>query len=78
MTKKEKLEALDTLVLDRMLDIMSSRADNALQELSDLSVPMNFLKMNQVLSDKPKSTVETDTKKRLDDAKKRREENTPE
>ncbi|HEB37627.1 MAG TPA: hypothetical protein ENI14_03080 [Thermoplasmatales archaeon] len=71
-TKKEKLETLDTLLLDKMIDILESGNDEDLDLLSSLSVPMNYLRNNQVLSEKPKSTVEEDTKKRLQAAKDRR------
>ena len=71
-TKKEKLETLDTLLLDKMIDILENGYDEDLDLLSSLSVPMNMLRNNQVLSEKPKSTVEEDTKKRIAEAKKRR------
>ena len=71
-TKKEKLETLDTLLLDKMIDILESGNDEDLDLLSSLSVPMNMLRNNQVLSEKPKSTIEEDTKKRIAEAKKRR------
>ena len=73
MTKKEKLETLDGLVLDKMLEIMESEDDRNLQKLSDLTVPMNYLRNNQVVAEKARSSVEEDTKKRLAEAKKRRE-----
>ena len=71
-TKKEKLETLDTLLLDKMIDILEDDKLEELDMLSSLSVPMNYLRNNQVLSEKPKSTVEEDTKKRLKAAKDRR------
>ncbi len=71
-TKKEKLERLDELLLNRMIDIMEDTEDDAIEALSSLTTPMNYLRNNQVLSDKPKSTTEEDTKKRLAAAKKRR------
>ena len=71
-SKKEKLETLDTLLLDKMIDILESGNDEDLDLLSSLSVPMNMLRNNQVLSEKPKSTIEEDTKKRLKAAKDRR------
>ena len=71
-SKKEKLETLDTLLLDKMIDILEDDKLEELDMLSSLSVPMNYLRNNQVLSEKPKSTVEEDTKKRIAEAKKRR------
>jgi len=70
--KKLKLETLDALVLDRMIKILESRNEEDIDMLSSLSVPMNMLRNNQVLSEKPKSTIEEDTKKRLKAAKDRR------
>ena len=68
--KQKKLEELDELVLDKMIGIMNSKS---LDALSDLSTVVNYLRINQVTSEKPKSTVEEDSRKRLDEAKKRRE-----
>ena len=76
MTKQEKLTALDTKILDKMIDILDSK--DGLQELSLLSVPVNYLKANAVVSEKPKSSVEEDMKKRLEEAEKRRKANKPE
>jgi hypothetical protein len=75
MTKQEKLTALDTKILDKMIDILDSK--DGLQELSLLSVPVNYLKANAVVSEKPKSSVEEDMKKRLEIAEKRRKVNKP-
>jgi len=71
-TKKEKLENLDELLLTLMINIMEDVDEEKVEELSSLSVPMNYLRNNQVVSDKPRSTVEDDTKKRLEAAAKRR------
>jgi len=73
MTKKEKLEKLDTLLLDKMIDIMDGKEEMGL--LKDLSTPMNYLRNNSVVADKTKSTIEKDTKKRLAEAKERRRKN---
>ena len=75
MTKKEKLEKLDELLIDRMLDIMSDEDDNAIRALSDLTVAMNYLKNNAVVAEKTKGSIEKDTEKRLAEAKQRREAN---
>jgi hypothetical protein len=68
--KQKKLEELDRLVLDKMIGIMKSKS---LEALSDLSTAVNYLRVNQVTAEKPKSTVEGDTKKRIAEAKARRE-----
>ena len=73
MTKTEKLLKLDELVLDRQLELLKS-GDTEL--LSDLTPSINYLRNNAVLSEKPKSTVEKDTAKRLREAKERRKEGT--
>lgn len=73
ITKKEKLDKLDQLVLDRMIEIMEDIDDDKrVFELSALSVPMNYLKNNQIVEERGKSTIEEDNRKRLEEAKKRR------
>ncbi len=72
MTKKEKLDRLDELLLNKLIDIMEAEDDEQLEGLSNLTVPMNYLKNNSTVSEKGKSTIEEDTKKRLAEAKKRR------
>lgn len=69
MGKKEDLETLDDLIRQRMIDMVKN---GKLDELSSLSVPVNYLKANAVVSEKPKSTVEDDVKKRMEEAEKRR------
>ena len=71
MGKKEDLETLDDLIRQRMIDILQVK-DGSLDELSSLSVPVNYLKANAVVSEKPKSTIEDDVKKRREAAEKRR------
>ena len=68
--KEEKLKKLDELVLDKMIEIMEGEGD--IDDLSSLSTPMNYLRNNQTLAEKPKSTVEEDTKARLKRARERR------
>ena len=58
-----------------MLTIMESKDDAQIAKLSDLTTPMNYLRNNAVVADKTKSTIEKDTKKRLDEAKERRRKN---
>lgn len=72
MTKKDKLEKLDRLLLDKMISLVEAGTPEKLDELSLLSTPMNYLRNNQVVAEKPKSTVEEDVKKRLQAAKNRR------
>ncbi len=69
MTKQDKLLELDSLVLDRQLALLRS-GDTEL--LSDLTPTINYLRNNSVLSEKPKSTIEEDTAKRVKEAQARR------
>jgi len=69
MTKKEKLERLDELVLDRMVKLVENGDTN---ELAELSVAVNYLKSNAVVEEKSRSSVEEDTKARLAEADERR------
>jgi len=74
MTKKEKEERLATLdenVLGLLIKNTSIDGDTSL--LTELSVAVNYLKSNAVVSEKTKASVEDDTAKRLERAKKRRE-----
>lgn len=73
MTKKEKedkLAELDDNVLGLLIKNTGENGDTSL--LTELSVAVNYLKSNAVVSEKAKSTVEDDTAKRLA-AKKRRD-----
>lgn len=73
MTKKEKedkLAELDDNVLGLLIKNTGEDGDTSL--LTELSVAVNYLKSNAVVSEKAKSTVEDDTAKRLA-AKKRRD-----
>jgi len=69
MAKQDELIILDDLVRQRMIDLMKEEDTECLSELTPV---INYLRNNQVVSDKPKSTVEEDTKKRLAAAAKRR------
>lgn len=74
MNKKEKLEHLDKLTLDKMISILE-KEDANLGELRDLATPMNYLRNNSVVSEKAKSSVESETALRLKEARKRRRAN---
>lgn len=69
MTKREKLEELDKLVLDTMIKFIRSGETERLQELA---TPTNYLAKNNMVEEKKKSTVEEDIRKRIEEAKKRR------
>ncbi len=75
MTKKDKLTKLDGLILDKMLDVMEDEDEDTLRVLSDLTPAINYLRNNQEMSEKTKSTVEEATKKRLKAASDRRKKN---
>ncbi len=73
MTKQEKLNHLDTLILDRMIKLVTSEETHLLPEL----VPaVNYLKANnkvEVLKQEDDAIVTR--KKKLEEAKKRRDKN---
>ncbi len=75
MNKKQKLNKLDELLLDKLISIMESDNDEELEGLSNLTVPMNFLKNNMVVAEKEKSTADDNIKKRLKEAEVRRAKN---
>ena len=70
MGKKEDLEKIDELVRKNMIAALADGGDT--NELSNLSVAVNYLKANAVVAEKAKSTVEEETKKRLKEAAERR------
>ena len=73
MNKKEKLEKLDIMVLDKMLEWLESDETNRLPELGNA---ISFLKANSVVEETKKigdDAIEV-RKKKLEEAKKRREE----
>ena len=76
MTDKEKklqLARLDQQVLDLMIKATAEGGNTGL--LTELSVPVNYLKSNAVITEKERSTNETDIKKRLEKAEERRDAN---
>ena len=75
MNKKQKLDKLDELLLDKLISIMDSNDDEQLEGLSNLTVPMNYLKNNMVVAEKEKSTADDNIKKRLKEAEVRRAKN---
>lgn len=69
MNKREKLKQLDNLVLDKMTEMIKS---GQTEELSDLSVPVNYLKSNQEVSEKEKRTANDKQKELIEKYNKRR------
>ena len=76
MSKDQKLEKLDDLLLDEMISIMEKGKKNPdeYDKLSSLATVSNYLAKNNRVADKKKSTVEEDINKRKEEARKRREE----
>ncbi len=70
--KKEKLEQLDELVLDKMINILNSHKKDTLDQLSALTPAINYLRNNQMVAEKERSSLDDDIKKRLREAEKRR------
>ena len=71
--KKKQLARLDEQVLDLLILNTSKQGDTSI--LTELSVAVNYLKSNAIVAEKEKSTLEKETKARLDEAKKRRKNN---
>ncbi|MCD6322421.1 MAG: hypothetical protein J7L77_05285 [Clostridiales bacterium] len=71
--KKKQLARLDEQVLDLLILNTSKAGDTSI--LTELSVAVNYLKSNAIVAEKEKSTLEKETKARLDEAKKRRKNN---
>jgi hypothetical protein len=75
MTKTEKankLNRLDEMLLNKMIEIMDSGNTEMLPELASVS---NYLAKNQMVAEKEKSSIEEDNKKRVKEAEKRRAAN---
>ena len=73
-SKKEKLEKLDTLVLDKMIEILDGE-DGDLRDMGDLNTAIQYLAKNNVVEDKQRTdSIEEKVAKQLADAKKRRGE----
>ena len=69
--KEDKLKELDENVLNLLIKNTGENGDSSL--LTELSVPVNYLKSNSVIAEKAKSNVEDETKERLRKAKERRD-----
>ncbi len=77
MNKQEKLDKLDGLVLDRMLDILDEE-DGELRDLGDLNTAIQYLAKNNVIQGKQQEdSVEEKVKQQLKAAEKRRAEGKP-
>lgn len=69
MNKREKLEKLDELTLDKMLDCVKN---NKLELLPLFSTVLNYLKANEQVSEKEKQTAGSRHKQLVDEAKRKR------
>ena len=68
--KDRKLKELDENVLNLLIKNTGENGDSSL--LTELSVAVNYLKSNQVVSEKPKDASDDYMKKKVAEAKKRR------
>ena len=68
--KDRKLKQLDENVLDLLIKNTGENGDSSL--LTELSVAVNYLKSNQVVSEKERSTNEDNIKSRVKKAEERR------
>ena len=74
MTKQEKLDQLDELVIDRMIALLEDEDKEETRKLPELATAVNYLAKNNIVSEKAKSTVEEKVQERVKAAKKRRGE----
>ena len=68
--KEDKLKQLDENVLNLLIKNTGENGDSSL--LTELSVAVNYLKSNQVVSEKPRDSSDDYMKKKVAEAKKRR------
>lgn len=70
MTKKERLDRIEQLTEEYMIKFLENGDTH---KLADLATPSNYLAKNSKVAEKEKSSLEDDIKKRVAEAKKRRE-----
>ena len=70
MTKKERLDKIEQLTEELMIKFLEA---GETERLADLATPSNYLAKNSKVAEKEKSSLEDDIKKRVAEAKKRRE-----
>ena len=70
VTKNDKLNKLDGLLLDKMIGIMESGETELLPELTSV---ISYLKGNNLTEDKQSSTIEEEIKLKVKEANDRRE-----
>jgi len=68
-SKTEDLTKLDNLLREKMLKFMQ---EDELERLTELTPVINYLAKNNVVADKPKSTVEDEVQNRIKKAAARR------
>lgn len=69
MAKKDDLDKLDKLVREKMIKCLEDGKTDLLPELNPV---VSYLAKNNVVSEKAKSSVEDNTKEKLEAAKRRR------
>lgn len=71
MSKQEDLEQIDSLLREKMIELLKS---GATEQLSDLSSVIQYVAKNNIVEDKKKTdTKEEEHQKRIKEAKERRE-----
>ena len=74
--KQEKLKLLDEQVLELLIKMTNTEDEEFdTNQITELSVAVNYLKSNSVVSEKEKSTLDDDIKRRLKEAQDRRKQN---
>jgi len=69
LNKTQKLEILDTKLIDAMLDIMENKNYELLSDLASVS---NYLAKNNKVQEKEKSSLEDEIKTKVKEAEARR------
>jgi len=69
MTKEQELKQLDDLLRTKMIECLDG---GDISILKDLAPIVNYLGKNNVIAEKKMTSAEEDIKKRLEEAKKRR------
>jgi hypothetical protein len=69
MTKKERLDKIEQLTEELMIEFLES---GATERLAELATPSNYLAKNSKVAEKEKSTINDEIKERVEAAKARR------
>ena len=69
MTKKERLDKIEKLVEEQMIEFLEN---GETERLTELATPANYVAKNNRIEEKQRGSIEDDIQKRISEAEKRR------